>query len=126
MVRDLKFRAWHKGIKEMLNVYAINQQTHAGLEYCGVCLGWFGDNHQVEFTYDQVDWMQYTGLKDKNGKEIYEGDIIKHGESIRFIEVRGCNYCATRMEKTETILLSFCGSPLVIGNIYSNHELIKS
>ena len=74
---------------------------------------------------DRFILEQYVNRLDINKKEIWEGDIIKHGGSIRFIEFRGSNCLATRMDVSDTILLSFCDSPEVIGNIHENPELSK-
>ena len=72
-IRDIKFRAWNKNTKKM---YKIGQITfEKGIwnyqpddrEYIGMSIP-----YQPSFIL-----MQYTGLKDKNGKEIYEGDIVK-------------------------------------------------
>lgn len=74
---------------------------------------------------DRFILEQSTNRIATNKKEIWEGDIIRHGESIRFIEFRGSNCFATRMDKTDTILLSFCEAPEVIGNIHENPEFLK-
>ena len=67
---------------------------------------------------------QFVGItKEKN--ELYEGDIVMNGESIRFIEFRWSNFVATTPEKTETLLLSLVANPKAIGNIHENPELIK-
>ena len=66
---------------------------------------------------------QFIG-KIKTEQEVYEKDIILHGESVRFIEIRNGNTCATRGNKKETILLSFSENPSVIGNMIDNPELL--
>lgn len=135
MGREIKFRVWHKGMNEMLTVYAMNQQRHAGLEYCGACLGWFGDNHQVEFTYDQADWMQYTGLTDKNGKEIYEGDILSLWPGIttgmaKIVFTDGAWQYEYLTDPQAPDAYEFQYNKMdeheIIGNIYQNPELTKS
>lgn len=58
-MREIKFRAWHNGLEKMIYDNFLTQNT---VHF---------------FESEPITMMQYTGLKDKNGKEIYEGDIIK-------------------------------------------------
>lgn len=67
-MREIKFRGFHKPTKRMIDLKAITPLAlDSKLDRDGLFLP-FDDN---------IELMQFTGLKDKNGKEIFEGDIIK-------------------------------------------------
>ena len=76
-MREIKFRAWHELNKEM--VYFKNNKL-AKDQFQALCLGRLlnGDFGDV--------LMQYTGLKDKNGVEIFEGDVLR---ILSFVDVNG-------------------------------------
>lgn len=76
--------------------------------------------------------MQYTGLHDKNGKEIYEGDIVEQFKGSeysckRFVDWRQdhCGFWLCFKDRPHVDLTEYREHLEVIGNIYENPELIK-
>lgn len=131
--RPIKFRAWDKNEGKMwwFDLLWGNTLTHGS--------GWIGmvesptEGKYVEGTAKdnrvQVDpmdkiIMQYTGLKEKNGKEIYEGDIFRitryppENNKVEFYE--GCYH----LEPHGLDLFEWYEQGEVIGNIYENPELL--
>ena len=108
MNREIKFRAWD-GKDYMSKPFTIYDVQLS----------------RIGFTKEAI-LMQYTGLKDKNGKEIYEGDILKSPyPNCKNIEIKWmtggcCNFVATGWDWDQDCIKNF----EVIGNIYENPELI--
>jgi uncharacterized phage protein (TIGR01671 family) len=131
MNRPIKFRAWNHRYKKMFEV------THLDMSSSEVMTGYvdFEDNEGDiwDATFDGKDHtlMQYTGLKDKNGKEIYEGDIIQYELSTVknrvFTATVTWQYFGFELEeKGGGGFQMMHGIPYtIIGNIYENGDLLK-
>ena len=121
MNREIKFRAWSKATEKMSDWDFIHSVRNL---------------HKL-MTLNHIELMQYTGLKDKNGKEIYEGDIIE-----LFWGFTGRSYFTTVIwvkdlakwamaEKNGKGVYHYFGDQNtklmdteIIGNIYENKDLI--
>lgn len=123
----IKFRAWDKANKVMM---------HSGFDiaYSGNICCYNDGEGKIHDPYELIP-MQYTGLKDKNGKEIYEGDIL-HWESPD-ADSDGAKYevvfkksafrirWISKNNNTETYEILMSAYDLeVIGDIYENPELV--
>lgn len=133
-MRTIKFRAWHPDEGNMYYFNCFKEITD-----------WQADDfYRADNTDDAcVDFMQFTGLHDKNGKEIYEGDIIEFSYDMfignfdtfvakgKIVFEEGAFYVEVfeneRTTEDEAYLLYSINLDTieVIGNIYENKELLN-
>lgn len=134
MNREIKYRAWLKEENKMVNVETIDF-TDRSIQY-------LEKNEIIDayllrrMIFDDVELMQYTGIKDKNGKEIYEGDILKykflydrrlkHVTLVKFVETEA-SFGIKDAYGNEIPLFRITANNYfeVIGNIYENEELLQ-
>lgn len=142
-MRQIKFRAWDKENKKMLHFANENNEVDHCSEYNELTFSWdwkrdgakepsFGD---LDMSYTEVELMQFTGLLDNHGKEIYERDIVR--ENTEAFGVSKLMY-VVGFERGHFTLTEI-GSGYdrmgiwnvntnmeIIGNIYENPELLPT
>lgn len=143
-MKEIKFRAWNTEKQVMCDVFAIdfkNKKVTVDIETNKDEFYW----HETEWKFADVELLQYTGLKDLNDCEIYEGDIVTtkivtlNLRRITTLERKGvvkfgdCNFYI--LESNDTIdplenysvgLVDMLSEVEVIGNIHENPDLLEN
>lgn len=139
-MREIKFRIWFPNCKKMMylpNMYLCGEYTTLSFsaeqdsEYYGI----------MNFPEDRANYdekvekeiMQFTGLLDKNGKEIYEGDILKYLDSVGKVKIHRTGFVRFDRGTFEVGFHNGYGgeweiinsSMEIIGNIYENPNFLN-
>ena len=134
MKRPIKFRAWDKRGKQMiLTISQLHLESGMIVGHCGKDETWVLNDK------NQYTLMQYTGLIDKNGKEIYEGDVVKidcgysgdrfYKECIAIIKYDAPGFYTHNIKEKDGVVWQdachYFEDFEIIGNIWENPELIS-
>lgn len=146
--KDIRFRAWHKDKERMYTVVELDFHGNLVLlDYYFVNTP-YGVVQEIPFwePVDEVELMMFTGLQDKHGKDIYEGDIVSYteyeGDIVSYTEIDGYSWETNRKSRDlvteitvsiKTEFEEYYGGEdtqisyeniEIIGNKYENPELV--
>lgn len=132
MNREIKFRAWDNENKYMVtSKQGVFTALRNSMNIVRQDDGYYNDGDLLKTNKEKYTLMQFTGMFDKNGKEIYEGDIVRiivnnNIEKICKVEFKnGIFGVMFSKNKDLTAFPHFCNTTFeVIGNIYDNPELL--
>lgn len=123
-----KFRVWMKSLKWMCDVTNISFDS----KFVDICQQ--GDTErytEMSVEFDEITLMQSTGLFDRNGKEIFEGDIVKMSKDVYFeptyyevVRHRGGAYRLESKQHGCELWLRHTDCEIA-GNVYENQELLE-
>lgn len=143
-MREIKYKVFIKHLQWMLKIESIDfigKMVEVDLTS--------GEGDTSWYTFEEVELVQYTGLKDKNGKEIYEGDIVKYSKHIYtdcsqteiesvsepitgvFNFFNGCYPTLKLDDERHHLFMVYhlinCENDFeILGNIYENPELLEA
>lgn len=130
-MRAIKFRAWHKDTNRIHEVRSLTLRfddgSYPAVPQIEVGRYQWGSVSMGGFNYSDENnvLMQFTGLKDKNGKEIFEGDIIKFKDTKPLVVEWDDKFAQFVMKPSSSVTFYVAGDIEIIGNIHENPELVN-
>ena len=132
MSREIKFRAWLKDEKKMVKVSELRDIDIDIKSDQNVIYFDFEKQEYCCKGFDEVELMQYTGLKDKNGVKIFDGDIVKTTrifkgkvlELIKYVEFKNGSFLLKSLQEESPMYLYKEFELEVIGNIWEHEHLL--
>lgn len=135
-MRPIKFRAWDKDNKRMFAVPALSFGDDGAALTTTIRLQDQSGYIRILVVGENADLMQFTGIVDKDGKEIYEGDIVEWSiwpdtertdvKRLRDQVIWGAGQFATARQHRLLFSIESYRKVAVIGNIYESPDLLKA
>ena len=133
MSREIKFRHYHKCVEcGYINIMLVVLEKDRFVNKKWLRVGCSCNKEGFYNGYEFIGSLQYTGPEDKNGREIYEGDIVKRGTYgkenkpiIYLIKWQNGGFITKLLKPSNIMTTQFEASESeIIGNIYENPELL--
>lgn len=121
-MREIEFRFWNKEKKVM----CYNNEDKSASYWDGVCCSNIALVNSILKNLDEYEVMQYTGLKDKNGTKIYEGDVLEFdfiGKQKAVVYFND-TYAMFGLKPLGNFVYATIDEGVVVGNKYDNPELL--
>ena len=124
-MKEFKMKAWLKKENKMVSIIGIDL-NYQYIRYSDD-RNLFKDDYKIA-EFKDIELLQFTGVKDKAGQEVYEADVIKFNDGIDDIyglisyDDEDAVYCVSYENVTE-YLLNMAGDFEIVGNIFENPNL---